>query len=78
MADRPKSRDCVSYSLMDRIADFLICSRCFRSKRRQPIRRPLSQRHRPLALCRKCSAELNGEHQADLILIDKPQFKVSY
>ena len=75
---RRKTRDCVSYSLMDRIADFLICSRCFRARKRQPISRPLSQRHAPVALCRKCSAERNADHQADLILIDRPRFKVSY
>lgn len=73
-----KSGNYVSYSLMERLADFLICSRCFRQNRHQPIRRPLSQYHQPVALCRKCSAELNGAHQADLVLIDRPQFKVSY
>jgi ribosomal protein L40E len=72
------SIDRVSYGLLDRIADFLICSRCFRNNRVQPIRRPLSQRHQPVALCRKCSAELNHDHEADLVTLARSDFRISY
>jgi superfamily II helicase len=75
---RAASRNQVSYGLLDRIADFLICSRCFRNNRVQPIRRPLSQRHQPVALCRKCSAELNHEHEADLVMLARTDFRIGY
>jgi hypothetical protein len=68
----------VSYGLLDRIADFLICSRCFRNNRVQPIRRPLSRRHQPVALCRQCSAELNSAHDAELVMLARSDFRIGY
>ena len=75
---RPETKNCVSYNLLDHLADFLICSRCFRQNRVQPICRPLSERHQPIALCRQCSAESNAEHQADLHVLERPSYTFSY
>jgi hypothetical protein len=57
----------VSYALMARFSELLICARCFRNNRRNPIRQILSQHHRPLPLCHACSRELLADRNAEVL-----------
>lgn len=61
----------VSYRLLDRFTDLLICSRCFRRHVRQPVRQLLSTRHRPIALCNDCACKASVEHEARVIQLDQ-------
>ncbi|MDP7041564.1 MAG: hypothetical protein QGF91_02825 [Gammaproteobacteria bacterium] len=71
MASDARSNQKVSYKLLDRFTDLLICSRCFRRHVRQPVRQLLSTRHRPLALCNECSCKASAEHEARVTRLDQ-------
>lgn len=45
----------VDYSLLDRITNQLVCSRCFQYGILSPVTQVLSRHHRPRTLCRECS-----------------------
>lgn len=57
----------VSYALMERFSEQLICGRCFRQNVRKPVRQVLSSHHRPLPLCRDCSNEVFADHRARVL-----------
>jgi hypothetical protein len=71
MASDTRSDQKVTYKLLDRFTDLLICSRCFRRHVRQPVRQLLSTRHRPLALCSECACKASAEHEARVIHLDQ-------
>jgi hypothetical protein len=57
----------VSYALMSRFSELLICARCFRQNVRKPVRQLMSVHHRPLALCHDCSHEVRAEYRARVL-----------
>jgi len=59
--------DRVSYALMARFSELLICGRCFSRNVRTPVRQLLSCHHKPMALCHACSTELHAGHQARIL-----------
>ena len=71
MASDARSDNKVSYTLLDRFTDLLICSRCFKRHVRQPVRQLLSTRHRPLALCNACSCKASAEYEARVIHLNQ-------
>jgi hypothetical protein len=62
---RPRSK--VSYALMARFTELLICSRCFSQRVQRPVRQLISSHHRPLALCHECSREVLAQHKARVL-----------
>jgi hypothetical protein len=64
---RPARRRNVSYALLERFSELLICARCFRNNHRNPVRQILSRHHRPLPLCHKCSHEVLGDRNAEVL-----------
>ncbi len=60
-------RNKVSYALMARFTELLLCSRCFSQQVRQPVRQLMSSHHRPLALCHECSREVLAQHKARVL-----------
>jgi hypothetical protein len=71
MSSDGRSNHKVSYALLDRFTDLLICSRCFRRHVRQPVRQLLSTRHRPIALCNECACKASAEYEARVISLDE-------
>lgn len=57
----------VSYTLLQRVSNLLICSRCFRRNVHQPLVQVFSRHHRPLPLCPACSGRLSSGHTARVI-----------
>jgi hypothetical protein len=57
----------VSFALMGRFTELLICSRCFSHKVRRPVRQVMSSRHQPLALCHNCSRKVMAQHKARIL-----------
>ncbi len=60
----------VSYKLIDRVTDLLICSRCFRRNVRKPIRAVISSRHKPMPVCDECSGRIKPGHVAKVVSFD--------
>jgi hypothetical protein len=67
MADCVKQRENISYELMNRVTDLLICSRCFRRNVCKSIKTLLSHQHRPTPICAECSGEIKPGHVAKVI-----------
>ncbi len=59
----------ISYTLMERVTDLLICSRCFRRNVRMPVRMLLSNRRRPMPVCDECSGRIKPGHKAKVVSI---------
>lgn len=69
MSDSNARDDKVSYRLMERITDLLICSRCFRRNVRKPVTTLLSTRQRPMPVCAECSGKIKPGHSAKVVSI---------
>jgi hypothetical protein len=63
-------RSKVSYALLERFSDLLICGRCFSHKVCKPVRQVFSSHHRPLALCHECSRAIRSEHRAQVVRLN--------
>lgn len=63
----PTSRKKVSYELLERFSELLICGRCFRKHVRKPVRQLMSSHHRPVALCHDCSNEVLADRNARIL-----------
>ena len=70
MAECADKESIVSYKLMDRVTDLLICSRCFRRNVRKQIRAKLSKHQRPMPVCDECSGRLKPGHVAKVVSFD--------
>jgi len=70
MAECADHESIVSYELMDRVTDLLICSRCFRRNVRKPIRTVVSRRHKPMPVCPECSGKIKPGHVAKVVSFD--------
>jgi hypothetical protein len=57
----------VSYALMGRFTELLICSRCFSHEVRRPVRQVMSSHHQPLALCHACGRKVLAQHKARVL-----------
>ena len=57
----------ISYALMARFSESLICGRCFRRNVRKPVRQVFSSRHKPLPICHDCSSELFADQKASVL-----------
>jgi hypothetical protein len=66
---KPRRRT-VSYALMQRFSELLICGRCFSHQVRKPVRQLFSSHHKPLALCHDCSRKLRAEHKAQVVRLN--------
>lgn len=53
----PYRLDNISFSLLDRLTDDLLCTRCLRLGVRRRITQVVSCHHRPLTLCRECAPD---------------------
>ncbi len=62
--------DRVSYALMGRFSELLICGRCFSHNVRKPVRQLMSSHHRPLGLCHECSREVLADHKARILKLN--------
>ena len=62
---RPRNK--VSYALMTRFTELLICSRCFSQRVQRPVRQLMSSHHRPLTMCHECSREVLAQHKARVL-----------
>jgi hypothetical protein len=51
------ARDNVSYRLLDRLSNLVICSRCLRSGRVTPVPQVISGRHSLTNECAECRAQ---------------------
>ena len=56
------AKDNVSYRLLNRLSDLVICSRCLRSGVVTPVPQIISGRHSLTNECAECRAK-NSEHQ---------------
>lgn len=70
MAECAAKESTVSYKLLDRVTDLLICSRCFRRNVRKPIRAKLIKSQRPMPVCDECSGRLKPGHVAKVVSFD--------
>jgi hypothetical protein len=62
--------DRVSYELLARFSELLICGRCFSRNVLKPVPQVLSSRHKPLAICHECSRKLQADHQARVLQLN--------
>ncbi len=69
MADCAEKEAKVSYALMDRVTELLICSRCFRRSVRKSVRTLISTRRPPMPVCDECSGRIKPGHTAKVIKI---------
>jgi len=69
MAECTEHEHKVSYKLMERVTDLLICSRCFRRNVRKPITAMLSPGQKPVPICAECSGRLKPGHIAKVVSI---------
>jgi hypothetical protein len=67
MAENTEQDHKVSYKLMERVTDLLICSRCFRRNVRRKIILHLSSRKRPMPMCDECSGRIKPGHTAQIV-----------
>ena len=64
---RNAARRKVSYALMAKFSELLICGRCFSQNVRKPVRQVMSVHHRPLPLCHECSHEVRADKRAKIL-----------
>jgi len=69
MVDVAEKETKVSYTLMDRVTDLLICSRCFRRNVRKKVTTHFSSRGRPMPTCDECSGKIQPGHSAKVVSI---------
>ena len=69
MAEVAEKESNVSYTLMDRVTDLLICSRCFRRNVRKKVTTHFSRRGRPMPVCDECSGRIKPGHTAKVVSI---------
>ena len=67
MAQNTEQDHKVSYKLMERVTDLLICSRCFRRNVRRKITLYLSSQKRPMPMCDECSGRIKPGHTAQIV-----------
>ncbi len=67
MAENTEQDHKVSYKLMERVTDLLICSRCFRRNVRRKITLHFSSRQRPMPVCDECSGRIKPGHTAQIV-----------
>ena len=56
------AKDNVSYRLLDRLSNLVICSRCLRAGRVTPVPQIISGRHSLTNECAECRAEHPEKH----------------
>lgn len=73
MSDSSAQDDNVTYRLLERVTNLLICSRCFRRNVRRPVKMVLSRQHKPMPVCAECSGESRASGPAKVLQLDPAQ-----
>jgi hypothetical protein len=63
----PATCTTVDYSLLDRLTDLFVCSRCLRAGVETRVPQVVSKRHRPRTLCGDCAPAAGHRRSADII-----------
>lgn len=60
----------IDFGLLNRLTDLVICSRCFRSGRLNPVVQVVSGQHRPRTLCRDCAPRARSHESGTVRMLN--------
>lgn len=60
----PRVRASIDFSLLERLTDQFVCSRCFRAGDLRRVTQVVSRHHRPRTLCGECLPEVSTRPRA--------------